>query len=159
MKVIYSCYWGSYLAAVAASLHLGIINDAELSMEKMLNLPMFGKIKNEDFGEMKFIGFDGRNRGVFIIGAKRSGRIIERALNGFAQIYGMEKKTVKFIDLTVYNNFYIGTGVFLIRMLGLRRMGMKILFCGIKKSFAKIKELVGKIMNEPDYFQENVELL
>lgn len=158
MKIIYSCYWGSYLAVVAASLHLGLINDRDLSREKILNLPLFGKLKKEDFGEMIFMGSDNRARKVYVLGAKRSGRIIERALNGFAQIYGLGKKTVEFIDLMAYNNFYVSFGLFLIHKLGLRGIGMIILFRGIKKSFGRIKKLVSKVLNEPDYFQENREL-
>lgn len=154
MKIIYSCYWGGYLAVVAASLHLGIINGKHLSLEKILNLPLFGKLKKDDFGEMKFVGVDKFKREVFVLGAKSSGQIIQRMLNGLAQIYGMEKKAVEFIDLKGCNNLYIISGLFLIHKLGLRRIGTKMVLCGIKKSFSKIKETVEKSFNESFCFQE-----
>jgi len=152
LKVIYSCYWGSYLAVVAASLHLGLINGEDLSKEKILKLPFFGRLKKEDIGEMILMGSDNRGRKVYVMGTKRSGHIIERTFNGFAQIYGLEKKTVEFIDLMNYNNFYISCGIFLINKLGLRNTGMIILFCGIKKSFGRLQNLVSKVLNEPAYF-------
>jgi len=153
LKVIYSCYWGSYLAVVAASLHLGLINGQEfLSVEKIMNLPLFGKLKKQDLGEMIFMGSDNRGRQVYVMGTKRSGRIIERTFNGFAQIYGLEKKAVEFIDLMDYNNFYIGMGIFLIDKLGIRNIGMIILFHGIKKSFGRLRALVSKVLDEPAYF-------
>ncbi|AYO30376.1 DUF3189 family protein [Biomaibacter acetigenes] len=153
LKVIYSCYWGSYLAVVAASLHLGLLkgND-DLSNEKILNLPFFGKIKKRDLGEMTFIGTDNRGREIYVMGSKKSGRIIERTLNGFAQIYGLEKHTVDFIDLMKYNNFYTCCGTFMIHKLGLKNAGMAVLIWGIKKSFGRLRNLVSKVLNEPAYF-------
>ncbi|HHW02966.1 MAG TPA: DUF3189 family protein [Thermoanaerobacterales bacterium] len=152
MKVIYSCYWGSYLAVVAASLHLGLLKwDDGLSKEKILNLPFFGIIKKEDLGEMILVGTDNRGREVYVMGSKKSGRIIERSLNGFAQIYGMEKQKVDFIDLINCNNFYTSLGTFMIHKLGFRNAGMTVLIWGIKKSFSRLRNLVIKVLNEPAY--------
>lgn len=152
MKVIYSSYWGSYLAVVAASLHLGLINSRLLSVEKIVRLPFFGKLKKQDLGEMKLMGSDNRGRRVYVMGTKRSGRIIERTFKGFAQIYGLEKEAVEFIDLMDYNNFYMGMGIFLIDRLGLRNIGMILLFHGIKKSFGRLRAMVSKVMVEPTDF-------
>lgn len=152
MKVIYSCYWGSYLAVVAASLHLRfIIGQEDLTDEKLYRLPYFGNIKREDLGEMFYIGTDNRGREVFIMGSKKAGRVIERSLNGFAQIYGIEKNQIDFVDLTKFNNLYLTFGAFLIHRLGLRQLGLRFIGYGIKKDFDRLRKIVSKVLNEPPY--------
>jgi hypothetical protein len=58
LKVIYSCYWGSYLAVVAASLHLGFIGNDKFKGNDILTLQLFNNIKDDELGELIFLGID-----------------------------------------------------------------------------------------------------
>lgn len=154
LKVIYSCYWGSYLSVVAASLHLGILDPNNFNDEHVLNLPMFNKIEPEQLGELFYIGSDEFGKEVYVMGSKKSGQVIERAFIGLAEIYGIHKENIDFIDLNTYNNFYCSIGFRLLKNHGVVKLGLALILKGIKKEIDKIKDVVFKVKNEPIYNNE-----
>lgn len=148
MKVIYSCYWGSCLALAAASLHLGFLN--EFHAEDILKLPDFGKMNYDKLGRLFYMGTDMYGRKVYIIGSKKSGKIIERAYNGFAKIYGIGKNCLQFVELSGLNNFYISLGLLISRVNMFNRIGMMFLLLGLKKVYGDLNRIVEKTKREPD---------
>jgi hypothetical protein len=149
MKVIYSCYWGSCLALAAASLHLSFLSLNEFHAEDVLKLPNFGKMSYNKLGRLFYMGTDMSGRKVYIIGSKRSGRIIERAYNGFAEIYGIGKNSLQFIELSGLNNFYISSGLLILRINLLNRIGMMLLLLGLKKVYGDLNHIVEKAKRGP----------
>lgn len=142
-NVIYSCYYGSYLAAVAAALHLGHLK--EFDREKIECLAYFGKVEVDRLGWLYFIGEDEKGRKIYIMGAKKVGKVVERALKGVARIYNMGEEAVVFVDLLPYGNFLFSAGCFLLERLKLKGVGDFFLMMGIKKSFGKLRVLVENI--------------
>lgn len=146
MNIIYSCYWGGYLAVVAASLHIGILEDKNFDYKKALTLPMFDKVEEEHLGRLFYFGKDGKGRKVYIVASKKSGDILERVLKGIAYIFGISKTT--FIDLNNCSNFYISLGLFLTKRTILKKQGLFLVIKGIKKDFAKIEKIVRNVYAE-----------
>ncbi|MDD4569967.1 MAG: DUF3189 family protein [Tepidanaerobacteraceae bacterium] len=151
MKVIYSCYWGSYLAVVAASLHLGLIDFDKYNKDNIITLTMFDKIKNEELGELFFIGTDAGEREVYVMGSKSSGEILQKTFKGIAQIYGFRNDLVCFINLNAYVNGLLFLGVFFHKSLGFNKTGIKLILKGIEKNYNAIKKVVQNVKNEPIY--------
>jgi hypothetical protein len=151
LKVIYSSYWGSYLAVVAASLHLGYIDFNEYNAESISALPLFNKIKNEDLGEMLFIGTDEKKRDVYVIGSKKTGNILEKAIKGIADIYGYRKDLVLFIDLNSHMNIFLCIGIFLTKRLGLSKTGTTIILKGVEWKYDVLKRIVQYVKSQPIY--------
>jgi hypothetical protein len=144
VKVIYSCYWGSCLALVAASLHLGYLSSNNLCAENVLKLPGFGEMNHSRLGQLYYIGTDGAGCKIYILGSKKSGTIIKRAFIGFTHIYGMGKNSIYIEDLTGLNNFYISTGLLLLRLYSFRKIGFSLLLHGIKKAAPGLSHIVNK---------------
>lgn len=140
MNIIYSCYWGGYLAVVAASLHLGILKDKNFDYKTVLTLPMFDKIKEAHLGKLFYFGKDDKGRNIYVVGSKNSGDILERALKGIAYIFRISKTT--FIDLNKCNNLFISLGLFLTKRTRLKKQGLLLIVKGIKKNFRKINRIV-----------------
>ncbi|HQA59717.1 MAG: DUF3189 family protein [Tepidanaerobacteraceae bacterium] len=141
MKVIYSCYWGSCLAMVAAFLHLEYIDEER----EIFPLNLFNNISDCEFGELIHVGRDDKGRDVFAIGTKNSGKILAKTLVGIAGVYGFPADSVQFVDL---NHLYNGTillGVFLIRIFNLGFLGRRLIVSGIKKNFGRLKNLVQSV--------------
>jgi hypothetical protein len=151
MMIIYSSYYGSYLAVVAASLHLGKIKAGQFKDEEILKLPRFNSIKYRELGELFYMGTDDRGRRIYVMGSKSTGRVIERTLNGLAEIYGLGKNTVDFVDLNAHSNFYISLGSCLIHKFRLEKTGLALVLKGIRKSMNGLENTVLKVKNEPDY--------
>ncbi|WP_213975514.1 DUF3189 family protein [Tepidanaerobacter acetatoxydans] len=151
MKVIYSCYWGSYLAVVAASLHLELIDVNKYNKNDILSLRLFNKISDMELGELFFIGMDDKKSEIYVMGSKNSGKILEKALKGVAEIYGFGKDSVILIDLNPYYNILLSLGILLIKRLGLIKTGMKLVLKGIAKNYDKIIKKVQCVKAEPIY--------
>lgn len=149
MKVIYSCYWGGYLAVVAASLHLGYLDSCKYSVNNILSLPMFNKIPDEDLGELFFLGTDNNNRKVYVIGSKKSGHLIEKTFKGIAEIYGLYNDSIVFVNLNNYYNVLLNLGIFLIKRLGIKNFGLKIIIREIEKNYDTLKKVVQSVENTP----------
>ncbi|WP_244269706.1 DUF3189 family protein [Caldanaerovirga acetigignens] len=141
--MIYSCYYGSYLAAVAAALHLGLMK--EFDSGKITNLPYFGNLGKDQWGKLYFVGEDESGRKIYIMGSKKAGRIVEKALKGIARIYNMGETSVVFVDLLPFGNVFFATGCFILRRFNLKRAGNFFLMTGIRKSFRKLRDLVESI--------------
>ena len=143
MNVIYTCYWGGYLAAVAASLHLGIIKGKEeIVWHKILMLPGFGEESREKLGNLRLIGYDEKGRRVFIMASKKASPIIKRALCGVADIFGLGKGSIKYIDLNIVGNFFTSVGVFLMRKTRFIRLGAWIFCFGILNNYEKLEAVI-----------------
>lgn len=143
MNIIYSCYWGGYLSAVAASLHTGVLNAKDFDFEKALELPMFNKIEHKDLGELYYIGQDVNGFKIYITSSKNSGKIIKNAIEGMVHIFDIPQTF--FIDLNKYNNFFISSGLFLIKKTIFKKQGLKLIVTGIHRNLAQIEELVKEI--------------
>lgn len=154
LKVIYSCYWGSYLAVVAASLHLGFIGNDKFKGNDILTLQLFNNIKDDELGELIFLGIDDKGRDIYVIGSKNSGKILEKTLKGIAEIYGFRTDSVFFIDLNPYYNNLTLLGILLIRRLGLVKIGIKLVLRGIAKTYDNLKKTVQSVRDVP-FFKEN----
>ncbi|MCF6095871.1 DUF3189 family protein [Thermovorax subterraneus] len=141
--MIYSCYYGSYLAAVAAALHLGLID--EFDFGKIINLPYFGKLGKCQWGKLYFVGEDESRGRIYIMSSKKTGRVVEKALKGIARIYNMGEDSVIFVDLLPFGNIFFAVGCFIFQKLNLKRIGTFLIMMGIKKSFKKLKEKVENI--------------
>ncbi len=142
MKVIYSSYWGSYLAMVAASLHIG-----RIKTKKDFTLHLFNNVKDHELGELIPVGKDDEGREVFVVGAKKSGTILEKTLKGVAETYGFSADSVVFIDLNHFYNSLLGLGVFLIRRLNLVSIGTRLVVKGI--DYVKLKKVVDSVKYKP----------
>jgi hypothetical protein len=149
IKIIYSCYWGSYLAVVAASLHLGYISVDGYNENDILALHLYNKIKDNQLGELFFIGMDDKGREIYIIGSKNSGKILKKTLKGIAEIYGFKKDTVLFIDTNPYYNNLTLLGILMIRWLGFTKVGMRLVLRGIGNNHDKLREVVKSVRDLP----------
>lgn len=146
LDIIYSCYWGGYLAVVAASLHLGLINDNEFTLEKVLGLPFFGKIDKDNLGQLKYLGSDEKASRVFVLGNRKSGDIIERALNGTAEIYEINKKII-LVNLVKCHNIYLTIGCFFRQKLK-SKLALFLIYKGVKMELYNIKQEVDKVKED-----------
>lgn len=147
LKIIYSCYWGSYLAVVAASLHLGIIDRKGHKNEDILALPLFNKIPDDEIGEMFLLGVDSQGREIYVIGAKNVGPILEKTFYGIAEIFNIGKHAVHFVDLSSFNNIFIHLGSLFIKKCNMEKLGMQLVLIGVKKSFKGLCDITLKLVN------------
>jgi len=150
LKIIYSCYWGSYLAVVAASLHLRHIEEKT----DILALPLFNNIKDNELGELIRVGTDENGREIFVIGSKKSAKILAKTLDGISQIYGFSAGSILFVDLNHLYNFLIRLGIFLIRRLKLITIGKRLILMGICKNHEKLINIVQSVRDKPVYKED-----
>lgn len=151
MKVIYSCYWGSCLAKVAAFLHLGYICEKDDIAQSL-----FCDIREYRFGELVFVGRDEMGMDVFAVGSKRAGPVLAKALTGIAKIYGFPSDSVQLVELNHLYNFLIWLGIFLVRKLKLTSWGTKLIALGTKKNFGKLQAAVQNVIAKPIYIENEV---
>ena len=150
MKVVYSCYWGSYLAVVAASLHLGGLSSNMYTTYDNLSLPLFNSISNEQMGELFFMGKDDKRREIYIIGAKNAGQVMKKTFNGISEVFGLGRDTIQYIDLNGISNFYIFIGGLLIKKCGMAKLGMRFILIGIKKSIQQLNGITHNVKSKLD---------
>ena len=139
MKIIYSCYWGSYLAVVAALLHLDELNGCNCNDM----IVEFHKIKQP--GELYLMGKDDKGQEIYVLGAKNAGRVIKKTLKGISEIFGLGKYAVIFVDLNKHSNYYIYFGGLLIQKYNMQYIGMKLVTIGIKKVIKELRKIVMEV--------------
>jgi len=150
LNVIYTCYWGGYLAAVAASLHLGIIKGKkEIVWHKILKIPGFGKEDCEELGNLKLMGYDERGRKVYIMASKKAGPIVKRALVGVADVFGLGRNSIRYVELNFVSNIFTLLGVFIIRKTRFIKFGAWIFCVGIFNNYEKLEAIIQNIKDEP----------
>jgi hypothetical protein len=149
LNIIYSCYWGGYLGVVAASLHLGVIKGKEeIIWHKVLQIPNFGGERREQLGKIIYMGTDEKGRRVFIMASKKSGEVVRRALLGMADIYGIKREFINYVDLKTVGNIFTALGIFIMRRTGLIGLGAWIFCLGIKINYEKINLTIKKCKGE-----------
>lgn len=149
MNVIYTCYWGGYLAAVAASLHLGIIKSRkEIVWHKILQIPGFGEECPEKLGNLRLVGHDEQGRKVYIMASKKASPIIKRALFGIADIFGLGRNSIKYVELSTISNFFTSLGVLLMRKSRFIKLGAWIFCLGIFNNYEKLEMIIRKVKDE-----------
>lgn len=142
MKVIYHCFGGSHSSVLAAALHLGLIDKTRLpSMDDLLNLPIFDKTCDDDFGLIKLVGTDELGHEVYILGKKSFGDRYSKILEGTADILGMKQDLIT-INVISRVNWLMRIGGFSSRQLGLIEVGRFFLLHGTRQAFFEIANIV-----------------
>jgi hypothetical protein len=146
VKFIYNCSNGRYSSVIAASLHLGLIPLNEIpDYGKILKLPLLGRSNDTEIGKLEYYGEDSRGNRVYILGRKKSEKIIVNALKGIYQIFGQNPDDLIFINTQRFSNIFIYLGGFLIEHLGLQYVGRSVLLFGIRRSYFKMCNLVERV--------------
>ncbi len=142
MKVIYHCYGGSHSSVTAAALHIGLISkNRPPTTEELMALPYFDKTNNEDFGSIRFMGFDDYGNEVFILGKKNLGDRYSNIIIGIAEILGAKDQVIA-INCMNRVNWAMKLGGFTSRKIGAVFLGRPILSIGTRKAFLNLVNLV-----------------
>lgn len=142
MKVIYHCFGGSHSSVLAAALHLGIIDKTTLpNINDLVNLPIFDKTTDADFGVIRKVGNDEYGNEIYILGKKNLGDRYTKILEGIAYLLGV-KEDLLAINVMTRVNWLMKIGGYLSRKMGLVRLGRYFLLHGTRQSFFEIVNLV-----------------
>ncbi len=142
MKVIYHCYGGSHSSVLAAALHLGLIDKTTLpALDDLLNLPIFDKTCDDDFGLVRFVGKDELGHEIYILGKKNLGDRYTKILEGTAAILGVKRDLIA-VNVISRVNWLMRIGGFSSRKLGLVKLGRFLLFHGTRQAFFEIANIV-----------------
>lgn len=142
MKVIYHCFGGSHSSVLAAALHLGLIDKNALpGIDDLLNLPVFDKTTDRDFGVIRKAGIDEYGNEIYILGKKNLGDRYTKILEGIADILGV-KEDLLAVNVMTRVNWLMKIGGYLSRRMGLVKLGRFFLLHGTRKSFFEIVNLV-----------------
>jgi len=145
MKIIYSCYWGSYLAVVAALIHLGRI--VHLGDIEECCIDIYGE---QEMGELFLLGEDDKGRKIYVVGSKNAGGVLEKTLYGISEIFGLGKHTLYFIDLNEHNSYFVILGGWLIKRYNIKKLGMKLVTFGIRTRFERLYDITNEVKRELD---------
>ncbi len=142
MKVIYHCYGGSHSSVLAAALHLSLIDKTTLpSLDDLLDLPIFDKTSDADFGVIRKVGDDERGHEVYVLGKKNLGDRYTEILEGTADILGV-KESLLAVDVITRVNWLMKIGGYSSRKLGLVGLGRFFLLHGTRQAFFQIVNIV-----------------
>ncbi len=142
MKIIYSCYWGSYLAVVTASLHLGYLNPTKFDDKKILALPRFGRINSNDLGKLLFVGTDNKGIDVYIIGSRGAGQILKKTLCNIVEIYGHRRESIAFVDLNNFYDILLIVGSLMAKNRYLHKVGIRLIVQNIKSTYKELNSVI-----------------
>ncbi|MDD3895101.1 MAG: DUF3189 family protein [Syntrophomonadaceae bacterium] len=142
MIIIYHCFGGSHSSVTAAAIHLGLLSSDRLpSRDDIMALPYFDKTTDNDFGSIRFIGFDDNNNAVYVLGKKSQSDRFSNVLTGIAEL--LDKKD----DLTAVNtmgrvNWSMKLGGYTSRKIGMAGIGRPVVIQGTIKAFWELVNLV-----------------
>ncbi|HNX28627.1 MAG TPA: DUF3189 family protein [Syntrophomonadaceae bacterium] len=142
MIIIYHCFGGSHSSVTAAAIHLGLLSSDRLpSRDDIMALPYFDKTTDNDFGSIRFIGFDDNNNAVYVLGKKSQSDRFSNVLTGIAEL--LDKKD----DLTAVNtmgrvNWSMKLGGYTSRKIGMAGLGRPVVIQGTIKAFWELVNLV-----------------
>lgn len=140
MKYVYFDFGGSHSSVIAANIHVGNLNKAKLPSDTdLINLPIFDKNTNADFGKMHFIGEDERGNQVYVLGTRHSN--FEPTIKGLASLTGVSQDFV-FTHTMPYVNIILRLGGFLSRGLSMPTLGRPLVFRGARSAFPSLVNLV-----------------
>ncbi|NLG31978.1 MAG: DUF3189 family protein [Syntrophomonadaceae bacterium] len=142
MIIIYHCFGGSHSSVLAAGVHLGLIPKHRLpSVEEMMALPYFDKTCDEDFGTIRFMGFDDLGNQVYVLGKKSLGDRLSNILMGIAKLLDTEEQLIT-VNCMSRVNWSMKLGGFVSRRIGLVSLGRPVVEKGSQKAFYQLVNLV-----------------
>lgn len=149
MKIIYHCYGGAHSSVTASSIHLGWLPmDRMPENEELLKVPYFDRPIDKDHGHIRFMGYDEYNNEIYCVGRRNSKRILENVCYGISDIYGLNEKDVRLVDVMPYVNIKMVIGGFTSRRLHITPIGRPIIIYGVKSSYWKIVNMVKRVKQE-----------
>ena len=152
MIIIYHCYGGSHSSVTAAAIHLGLIGkDKPPTNEELMAIPYFDNTTDNDFGSIRFIGFDEYNNSVYVMGKKSQADRFSHVLMGIGELLG-KKEEILAVNTMGRVNWSMKLGGFTSRRVGLAFLGRPLLLKGTTKAFWDLVSLVEmtrlKILNK-----------
>lgn len=140
MKYVYFDFGGSHSSVLAANIHVGKLNKGKLPSDAdLMDLPLFDKNSQDDFGKMHFVGEDEAGHEVYVLGTKHS--YFEPTIKGLAALAGVSQDIV-FTHTMPYVNFILRLGGFLSRGLSLPAVGRPLVFRGARLAYPSLVNLV-----------------
>jgi hypothetical protein len=108
MKLIYHCFGGTHSSVLCAALHLGIISDQQLpGYQDLIDLPYYDKVSSKQVGTIFYMGNDERGNGIYILGCRNCGPMVEKTIMEMNRLLGIDKNEVAMIDTTPCLNIII----------------------------------------------------
>lgn len=155
MIIIYHCFGGSHSSVTAAAIHLDLLrSDTPPAKEEMLALPYFDKTTENDFGSLRFMGFDRENNAVYILGKKSQSDRFSNVLLGVADLLGKKDEVIA-VNTMGRVNWSMKLGGFTSRRIGIAGMGRPVVIEGTRKAFWDLVNLVEmtklRILNRQQY--------
>ena len=155
MIIIYHCFGGSHSSVTAAAIHLGWLDsDKPPANEEMTALPYFDQTTENDFGSIRFMGFDDANNAVYVLGKKSQSDRFSNVLLGIAELLG-KKDEVTAVNTMGRVNWSMKLGGFTSRRIGIAGLGRPVVIEGTRRAFWELVNLVEmtklKILNRRQY--------
>lgn len=152
MIIIYHCFGGSHSSVTAAAIHLGLLSSEKLPTEdELMAIPYFDQTTADDFGSIRFIGFDEYNNAVYVLGKKSQSDRFSNVLLGIAELLGKKEEVVA-VNTMGRVNLSMKLGGFTSRRIGIAILGRPVVVQGTIKAFWDLVNLVEmtrlKILNK-----------
>ncbi|MDQ0270806.1 DUF3189 family protein [Cytobacillus purgationiresistens] len=146
MIFIYNDYGGTHTTALAAAIHLQILNPSStpLTKEEILGVPFFNKLTKQDFGKLIFHGKDSEGHSVYTIGRK-SQKLVIPSLKEFGTLlfdhFNIDERII-FSNTSPTVPLFLSIGGFFSRGLKIDSIGVPFLIKGAQQCIFTINELV-----------------
>ncbi len=152
MKIIYHCYGGAHSSVVAAAIHLNKLpKDSKPAPEEILSCAYFDEVPTEKHGLIHYLGRDENGHDVYNMGCGGGGKVIEKALPGILNIYGVSSEDLIMVDTLSCVNSLMRIGGFISRALKLTTIGRPIVVKGTIMAHPELLKMVEKVKSDLSY--------
>ncbi|MEW6769880.1 MAG: DUF3189 family protein [Bacillota bacterium] len=148
MEIIYHCYGGTHSSVLAAALHTGVIapHGQLPRSSRLLGLPFLDTQDGNDHGQLRFFGRDENGHRVYVLGRRRDAAALTLVLNGPA---GEEPaREIILVNAMSCVPLLLRVGGYISRRLKLTWLGRPLVFCGLRRGYPCLRELVYLVKKE-----------
>lgn len=148
--MIYACYAGTHSSALAASLHLGIVDSGcDIS-----ELPYFDRRLSHEIGVPAFVGRDNEGTDVYALGTGWLSAPLERAVSDLVEIH-FPGVCVCICSVRGFLDFPARVGGFASRRLGLVHLGRALIAESLARKLPEMRRMVRRCLDLSAKWKDN----
>ncbi len=146
MKLFYCCYGGAHTSVTCASIHLGFLPQNRIPEPyEFKAVPFYDKMDNDKLGTPMYVGRDPLGWDIYIIGLKNAKLISLPAIKSYLNTFDHTQKNLLFVNALAELHPITAIGGYTSRHLGGISIGRPLTIWGIRRSYPKFLDLVGRV--------------
>ncbi|WIF95957.1 DUF3189 family protein [Caminicella sporogenes] len=146
MNIIYHDVGGTHSAVIATYIHLNKLpKDKVPTIQEILNVPMFDKLKSKQIGRLILHGIDEFGNRVYTLSRLYHGHSVTNAIRSIPTMAGIDENEILLVDTSPTVNLLMKIGGGSSRRFGMIFFGRPLVAYGTMKTYKNILNLVNKV--------------